>query len=122
MGLIDYMSRNPVGLAKPPSEYDKEFVVASINALINNLKLIDNVILNDLANQNKALYELIKKRAKNKGLLDSNLNTQLTTKHSKHSARGQLQTPNKIQFHSKFAIKQSALSLIQQMQKKTIRP
>ena len=28
MGLIDYMSRNPVGLAIPPSEYDEEFVVA----------------------------------------------------------------------------------------------
>ena len=29
MGLIDYMSRNPVGLAiPPPSEYDEEFEVA----------------------------------------------------------------------------------------------
>ena len=37
MGLIDYMSRNPVGLPIPPSEYDEEFVVASINAFINNL-------------------------------------------------------------------------------------
>ena len=64
MGLIeDYKSRNPVGLAIPPSEYDEEFVVASINAFINNLELIDNVILNNLANQNKAPYEHIKKRA-----------------------------------------------------------
>ena len=66
MGLIDYMSRNPVGLAIPPSEYDKEFVVASIRTFIDNLEMVDNVILNDLANQNKAPYELIKKRAKNK--------------------------------------------------------
>ena len=110
MGLIDYLSRNPVGLTIPTSEYDEEFVVASINAFINNLDLIDNVILNNLANQNKAPFELIKKRAKNKGLLDSNLNTQLTTKHSKHSSRGQMQTHNHIQFHSKFANKQSALS------------
>ena len=50
MGLIDYMSRNPVGLAIPPSEYDEKFVVASINAIITNLELIDNVILNNLAN------------------------------------------------------------------------
>ena len=63
MGLIDYMSRNPVGLAIPPCEYVEEFVVASINAFINNLELIDNVIINKLANQNKAPYELIKKRA-----------------------------------------------------------
>ena len=64
MGLIDYKSQNPVGLAKPPSEYDKEFVVASFNAFINNLKLIDNVILNNLANQNQAPYEVFKKREK----------------------------------------------------------
>ena len=32
------MSRNPVGLAKPPSEYIEEFVVASINAFVNNLE------------------------------------------------------------------------------------
>ena len=71
MGLIDYMPQNLAGMAIPPSEYDEEFVVASINAFINNLELIDNVILNNLGNQNKAPYELIKKRAKNKGLLDA---------------------------------------------------
>ena len=110
MGLKDYMSRSPVSLAKPPSEYDEEFVVASINAFINKLELIDNVILNNMSKQNKAQFELIKKRAKNKGLLDANLNTQLTTKHSKQSARGQLQTHNQIHFHSKFVNKQYALS------------
>ena len=62
-------------IGNTPSESDEEFFVASINSFINNLKLIENVILNNLANQNKAPYELIKKRAKNKGLLDSNLNT-----------------------------------------------
>ena len=50
-----------------PSNYDEEFVVASINAFINDLELIDNVILNNLPNQSKAPYELIKKRAKTKG-------------------------------------------------------
>ena len=110
MGLIEYMSRNPVGLAKPPSEYDDQFVVASINAFINDLELIDNVILNNLANQNKAPYELIKKRAKNKGLLDSNSNTQLTNQHSKHSTHGQLRTHNQFQSHSKIANEESALS------------
>ena len=110
MGLKDYMSRSPVALAKPPSEYDEEFVVASINPFINNLELIDNVILNNLSNQNKAQYELIKKGVKNKGLLDANLNTELTTEHSKQSASGQLQTHNQIQFHSKIVSKQYALS------------
>ena len=51
MGLIDYMSRNPVGLAIPLSEYDEEFVVASFRTLINNLEMIDNISLNNLANQ-----------------------------------------------------------------------
>ena len=54
MELIGYMSRIPVGLAIPPSEYDEEFVVASIRTFINNLEIIDNVILNNLAIQNKA--------------------------------------------------------------------
>ena len=61
------MSPNPVGLAIPPSKYDKEFIVASIRTFINNLEITDNVILNNLANQNKAPYELVKKRAKTKG-------------------------------------------------------
>ena len=86
MGLIDYMSRNLVGLPIPPSVYDEEFVVAAINTFINNLEMIDNVILNQLANQNKAPCDLIKKRAENKGLLDAETNSQLITKHSKHSA------------------------------------
>ena len=97
MGLIDYMSCNPVGLATTPSEYDEEFVVASINAFINDLELIDNVILNNLANQKNAPYELIKKRAKNKRLLNVfHSNLQLTTEHFKHSARGQSQTHNQL--------------------------
>ena len=73
------MSQNPVGLAIPPSEYDEEFVVASIRTFIKNLEMIDIVILNNLANQNKAQYELIKKSAKTKGLLIAASNTQLTT-------------------------------------------
>ena len=42
MGLIDYMSQNPVGLAIPPSEHDEEFIVVSINSFIFNLGMIDN--------------------------------------------------------------------------------
>ena len=68
MALIDCIARYPVGMALPSSKYDEEFVVASIDAIINNLELIDNVILNNLANKNKAPCELIKKRAqKTKG-------------------------------------------------------
>ena len=51
--LIDYMSRKPTGLAIPLSEYDEEFVVASIRTFINNLDMIDNVILNNLAIRKK---------------------------------------------------------------------
>ena len=64
------MSRNPVKTAIPPSEYDEEFLVASINAFEMNLELIDKVFLKSLANQNKAPYEMIKKLAKIKGLLE----------------------------------------------------
>ena len=101
MGLIDYMSRNPFGLAKPPSEYDDEFVVASINAFINNLELIDNVILNNLANQNKAPYELIKNCAEIKGSLDATSNTQIKNEHSKHSIHSQLRTKTKFSLTQK---------------------
>ena len=55
MGPIDYISRNPVGLPIPPSAYNEEFGVASINTFINNLEMIDNVILNNLANQNRTI-------------------------------------------------------------------
>ena len=46
MGLVDYMDRNPFGLTIPPSDYDEEFVVTSINSFIINRKVIDNLILN----------------------------------------------------------------------------
>ena len=46
----------------PAREYDEEFVVASNYTFINNLEMIDNVHLNELANQNLAPLKLIKKR------------------------------------------------------------
>ena len=118
MGLIDYISQNPFGLAIPRSEYDEEFVVESIRTFINNLEMIDSVILNNLANQNKAPYELIKKREKHKGLLNAASNTQLAMKHSKHFATGHCQTKNTNQSHSTSAKNQSTLfrSLSQQYQ------
>ena len=67
MGSIDCMSRNSVGLFLPSSEYDDKIVVAAINTLINNLEMIDNVIINQLVNQNKAPCDLIKNARKLKG-------------------------------------------------------
>ena len=67
MGLIDYISRNLVGIAIPPSDYDEEFVVASINSFINNPESIDNLVLNQLANKKLAPYRQIKKRAEKRG-------------------------------------------------------
>ena len=110
MGLIDYMSRNPVRLPIPTSEYDDELVVASINIFLNNLEIIDNVILNKLPNQYRAPYDLIKKRAENKGLLDASSNAQATTKHSKHSDSGQSLPKSKIQSNSNSVHKQSTLA------------
>ena len=59
--------------------------------------MIDNVIINNLGNQNKAPYELINKRARNKGLFDATSNTQIT-----NIASGQMRTKTPIQSHSKF--------------------
>ena len=77
------MSQNSVRITIPPSEYDEEFVVASINTFINNLEMIEHVILNNKANQIRAPYDLIKKCVENKGLLGVSSNAQLTAKLSK---------------------------------------
>ena len=69
--------------------------------------MIDNVILNQLANHNKAPYDMIKKRSENKLLLAARTNAQLTTKHSKHSTNGQLLLKNKIQSNSNSVQNQS---------------
>ena len=63
---MEYIFQNPVGIATPPSAYDEDFVVASINLVVNNLELINNLILNQLVNRKLAPYRLIKKRAENK--------------------------------------------------------
>ena len=72
--------------------------------------MIDNVILNKLANQNKAPNDLIKKHSENKGLLEARTNAQLTIKHSKHSVSGQLLPKNRIQSISNSVQNQSTLS------------
>ena len=108
MRLIDYTSWNPVGLAIPWNAYDEEFVVASFIAFINNLELIDNGILKNFANQNKAPYQLIKKRAENKRLLVNTSNSQLKSQLSANSSSGPLQTFKPNQFCSKPSQTQSA--------------
>ena len=40
MGLADYMSRNPSELAKPPSTYDKKFIIAQIDVIKETLKIL----------------------------------------------------------------------------------
>ena len=72
--------------------------------------MIDNVILINLANQNRAPCDLIKKLAENKGFLDASLNAQLTNKHYKHSDSGQSQPKSKIQSNSNCVQNQSTLS------------
>ena len=65
MGLIDFISRNPIGILIPPSQYDEEFVVVSINLFVNNLVMIGNWKFNQLAKRKLAPYRLIQKRAEN---------------------------------------------------------
>ena len=73
----------------------------SIHAFINNLEMVDNVILKTLANQNKAQYQLIKKREEFKRSLTSTSNSQLNFNYSAHSGSGQSQTSKSNQFCSK---------------------
>ena len=77
MGLINYTSQNPVGLAISPSAFDKKFVMVSNNLFSFNLEMNDNFILNKLADQNRAPYRLIKKRAKTKRTLTSQMISQV---------------------------------------------
>ena len=119
MGLIEYMSQNPVGLALPASEYNQELVVASINAFINNLEVIDNVVPNKLANRNMAPYQLIKKHVKNKTTTINTSNLHLKKQHSKNSESGQLQRPKQNQFCSNHSETQSAVTRITNSTAKT---
>ena len=40
MGFADYMSRNPSELAKPPSTYDENFIIAQIDIIQETLQII----------------------------------------------------------------------------------
>ena len=40
MGLADYMSRSPSELAKPPSTYDENFIIAQIDVIKETLKIL----------------------------------------------------------------------------------
>ena len=110
MGLFDYMSRNPVGLAIPSCDYDKEFVVASIYTFISKLEVIDNVILNELANQNLAPSQLIKKRAEYKETTINTSKRNINHHSFKNSASRQLKKLKLNQFCSNQTANWSALS------------
>ena len=101
MGLKDYMSRISVGLATPPSEYEEDFVVASINTFINNLEVIDNVMPDEFANQNLAPCQLIKKRAEYKKTPINTSKLDLNKQSLESSASGQLQKQKLDQFRSR---------------------
>ena len=40
MGLADYMSRNPSEPAKPPNEYDENFIIATIDIIRETLNIL----------------------------------------------------------------------------------
>ena len=94
----------------PPSEYDEELVVASNSTFIKNLQKIDNVILNELANQNLAPRQLIKKRAEKERTTIGTSETDSNEHFFKNSASGQLQTKIPIQFYSNRHKNQSVLT------------
>ena len=83
-----------------PSQYDEEFVVASNSSFIIILEMFDNVIVNELANQNLAPRQLIKKRAEIKRTTIATSKTDSNEHFFKNSASGQLQTKIPTQFYS----------------------
>ena len=90
MVLIAYISRKSGGISIAPSEYNEEFVVvASINSFVNCLEMIDNLILNELANRKLAPYGLSKKCAKNERIKEGQSKSQLNSKHFIVFMRGQ---------------------------------
>ena len=88
MLLIDYLSRNPVELALPPTSTTMDLFFASINSFISNIEWNDNVILNNLANQKRAPHRLIKKCAEYKMNATAQWTCQGHFKHSKHNTGG----------------------------------
>ena len=89
------MSRSLVRLAKPPKKHHEEIVLASMNTFIVNLEVIDNLILNQLANEKRAPNRLIKNRAENKSARKtSQTKFQVHFKHSKQLASGQSHQQN----------------------------
>ena len=52
MGLIDYISRHPVGKPQPPAYWDEQFVVALIDDFIACLEFQDSASLNLALNSN----------------------------------------------------------------------
>ena len=71
------MSCNPIELALTSSEYDDEFDDASIFLVrFQNTEITENLVMSNVANQNCATNQLIKKRAKNERLLTRQSKTQ----------------------------------------------
>ena len=63
----------------------RELISSGVNdLLIFNLEMIDNLILNNLANQNCAPYRLVEKRAKIERELTRDLKPQVHFKQSKN--------------------------------------
>ena len=52
MGLIDYISRHPVGKPQPPAYWDEHFVVAIIDNFLACLEFQDSASLNLEMNSN----------------------------------------------------------------------
>ena len=56
LGLIDYISRHPVGKPKPPAYWDEHFVVALIDDFVKNLEFQDSSKKNMCLNENPIRY------------------------------------------------------------------
>ena len=73
MGLIDYISRHPVGKPQPPAYWDKNFVVALIDDFVKCVEFQDSSSINSVWNNVKTINYLgTKKLDRNENFTRSN--------------------------------------------------
>ena len=71
MGLIDYISRHPIGKPQPPAYWDKQFVVALVDDFVKCLEFEDSSINNISLNENPMNYQGTEKLNRNKNVANS---------------------------------------------------
>ena len=102
MGLIDYISRHPVGKPQPPAYWDEHFVVALIDDFISCLEFQDSTIANIEMIENPNGFQRTLQLDRNENSTRSNLHTKATyfTVNDQSLANSHSPSDSKISNHS----------------------